>query len=78
MNKYYEKLGGSLKLIVAKYRPDHASRLEDISEKVYSTELKPIVDKYMIDARNLGDQLTPTFYVYELKCFLHLFQEYQC
>ena len=40
---HYEKLGRHLKLMVPKYRPDPVSRLEDISEKVYSTELKPIV-----------------------------------
>ena len=43
MNMHYEKLGRSLKkLIVAKYRSDPVSCLEDIPEKVYSTELKPI------------------------------------
>ena len=43
MNMHCEKLGRRLKLIVPKYRPDPVSRLEDIPEKVYSTELKPIV-----------------------------------
>ena len=40
---HYEKLGHRLKLIAPKYRPDPVHRLEDIPEKVYSTELKPIV-----------------------------------
>ena len=44
MNMHYEKLGRRLRLFVPKYRPDPISRLEDIPEKVYSTELKPIVD----------------------------------
>ena len=41
---HYGKLGRRLKLIVPKYRPDPVSRLEDIPEKVYSTELKQIVN----------------------------------
>ena len=43
MNMHYEKLGRCLKLIVPKYRPDPVSRMEDIHEKVYYMELKPIV-----------------------------------
>ena len=43
MNMHYEKLGRRPKLIVPKNRPDPVSRLEDIPEKVYSTELKPTV-----------------------------------
>ena len=42
MNMHYEKLDPRLKLIVPKHRPDPVSRLEDIPENVYSTELKPI------------------------------------
>ena len=37
-----KKLGRRLKLIVPKYRPDPVSRLEDIPENEYSTELKPL------------------------------------
>ena len=40
---HYEKLERSLKLIAPKYRPDQVSRLEDVPENVYFTELKPIV-----------------------------------
>ena len=43
MNMHYKKLGRRLKLIVPKYRSDPVNHLEDIPEKVYSAELKPIV-----------------------------------
>ena len=42
-NEYALQKRRSLKPIVPKYRPDPLSRLEDIHEEVYSTELKPIV-----------------------------------
>ena len=43
MNIHNEKLGRHLKLMLPKYRPDPVSRLEHIPERLYSTELKPIV-----------------------------------
>ena len=43
MSVYYNKLGSGQKLIVPKYRPAPPNRLEDIPEKVYSSEVKPIV-----------------------------------
>ena len=42
----YYKQGSSLKLIVLKNRPDPLI-LEDVPEKVYSSELKPIVGMYL-------------------------------
>ena len=42
MNTHYEKLGRRLKVIVPKYRSRPVSHSEDISENVYSTELKPV------------------------------------
>ena len=41
MRVYYEKLGSSLKPIVAKYRLDLLGRFKDVPRKLYSSELKP-------------------------------------
>ena len=39
---YYKKLGRHLKPLLSKYPPDPLGRLENMPEKVYYTELKPI------------------------------------
>ena len=47
MSVNYKKIGHCPKLLVPKYHPDPLNGLGDISEKVYSTELKPIVGMYV-------------------------------
>ena len=54
---HYEKLGRSLILFVPKYRTDPGSRLEylDITDKVYSTKLNPIVGCSLRIGAHLAD-----------------------
>ena len=71
MNIHYEKLGRRLQLIVPNSRPDPVSRLLDIPEKVYSTELKPIVGTtYNLLRTTYKLLLTPTTSTYYLHLYL--------
>ena len=45
-----QKLGRSLKPLVPKYHPDPLGGLGDMYEKMYSTELKPIVALIQFDS----------------------------